>query len=96
MVIEVAFFNIKEGLETDFENAFEQAGSIFSQVEGYRTHKIHKCIETQGRYMVQVEWENVESHMKGFVESPLIEEWNALVGHFFEPDVYMEHYQLLR
>ncbi|MCF6139052.1 antibiotic biosynthesis monooxygenase family protein [Pseudalkalibacillus berkeleyi] len=96
MVLEVAFFNIKEGLEADFERSFEEAGAIISQVEGYLSHTMHACIETKGKYMVQVEWETLESHMIGFVESTLFEQFNEKVGHYFKPDVYMEHFKLVQ
>lgn len=92
MVLEVAFFHIKEGMENDFERAFERASKLFSKVDGYLGHTIHACIETKGKYMVQVQWETLDSHMKGFVESPIFNDWNDQVGHYFKPDIYMEHF----
>lgn len=96
MITEVAYFHIKEGLEDDFEKDFVIGVQSIAQSKGYISHSLHACIETKGKYMVQVEWETLEDHMRGFVGSQLFEEWNKKVGHYFKPEIYMEHFQLVK
>ncbi|MBY6087643.1 antibiotic biosynthesis monooxygenase family protein [Priestia flexa] len=92
MIKEVAFFHIKKELLAEFEEAFHQAAHVIASVPGYINHSIHRCIETDTKYMIIVEWENVESHMVNFVQSSLFEEWDKQMGRFFEPNVTMDHY----
>lgn len=97
MITEVAFFNINEGMETDFEKDFEVvAGQTIALSKGYIAHTLHKCIDTDGKYMVQVEWETLDDHMKGFVGSDLFKEWVKKMDHYFKPDIYMEHFRLVK
>ncbi|WP_210608355.1 antibiotic biosynthesis monooxygenase family protein [Priestia flexa] len=92
MVKEVAFFHIKKDLLAEFEDAFHQAARVIASVPGYIDHSIHRCVETDTKYMIIVEWETIESHMVNFVQSSLFEEWDKQMGRFFEPNITMDHY----
>jgi heme-degrading monooxygenase HmoA len=50
MILEAAILNIKPGLEDDFESAFKKASSIISSMNGYLSHELHRCIESQGKF----------------------------------------------
>ncbi|WLR41164.1 antibiotic biosynthesis monooxygenase [Bacillus carboniphilus] len=94
MVTEVVFFNIKQGMEEDFEKEFSKAVLYMMKAKGYITHSLHKCIQENERYMVQVEWESVNHHKKEFVESELFNSWNDIMEKFFT-EVHMEYFQQL-
>lgn len=65
---------VKPGLESDFEAAFKKASKIISSMDGYLSHELHKCIEVQGKYLLFVRWETLESHTVGFRNSPEFQE----------------------
>lgn len=85
--------NVKSGLEPDFEAAFKKASKIISSMDGYLSHELHKCIEVQGKYLLLVRWETLESHTVGFRNSAEYQEWKKLLHHFYEPFPTVEHFE---
>jgi heme-degrading monooxygenase HmoA len=37
-------------------------------------------------------WDSLESHTKGFRQSPAYERWRRLLHHFYDPFPKVEHY----
>ncbi len=93
MIQEVAILNIRPGTSIAFENAFVQAQAIISSMPGYVSHQLQRCLETPDRYLLLVEWRNLEDHTIGFRQSPLYDEWKQLLHHFYEPFPMVEHYE---
>ncbi|MBE8999110.1 antibiotic biosynthesis monooxygenase [Nostoc sp. LEGE 12447] len=93
MIIEAVMLHIKPGLESDFETDFQKASKIISSMEGYLSHELHKCIEVQGKYLLLVRWETLESHTVGFRSSAEYQEWKKLLHHFYEPFPTVEHFE---
>ena len=93
MILEVAILDVKPGKETEFEQAFGKAQKIISSMRGYVSHKLQKCIERKTRYILLVNWENLEDHTVGFRESKEYQEWRNLLHHFYEPFPEVEHYE---
>ena len=93
MIHEVAILNIRSGKSTAFENAFAQAQPIISSIPGYVSHQLQRCLETPDKYLLLVEWRNLEDHTIGFRQSPRYNEWKQLLHHFYEPFPTVEHYE---
>jgi len=93
MILEAVILNVKSGLEPDFEAAFKKASKIISSMDGYLSHELHKCIEVQGKYLLLVRWETLESHTVGFRNSAEFQEWKKLLHHFYEPFPTVEHFE---
>lgn len=89
MILETVMLPIKPGLESDFEVAFKKASKIISSMDGYLSHKLHKCIEVQGKYLLLVRWESLESHTVGFRSSAEYQEWKNFCI------IFMSHFLLL-
>lgn len=92
MILEVAILYIKSGEENNFESAFFEAKEIISASKGYIEHQLQKCIETKGKYILLVKWENLEDHTEGFRKSKPYEKWKNLLHHFYDPFPEVEHY----
>ena len=92
MILEVAILKIKNGLSSDFEDAFSRAEKIISKMEGYVSHQLNKCIEEKDKYILLVNWNTLESHTIGFRSSPEYQDWKKLLHHFYEPFPIVEHY----
>lgn len=93
MILESAVLEVKSGLEMEFEAAFEQAQDIISGMAGYISHQLQRCIEHPSRYLLLVNWANLEDHTVGFRESDEYKEWCRLLHHFYDPFPEVEHYQ---
>jgi heme-degrading monooxygenase HmoA len=93
MILEAVILNVKSGLESDFETNFKKASKIISSMDGYLSHELHRCIEVQGKYLLLVRWETLESHTVGFRSSAEYQEWKKLLHHFYEPFPTVEHFE---
>ena len=93
MILEVAILDVKPNQTEEFETAFNEAQKIISNVNGYVSHQLQKCIERRNRYILLVNWITLEDHTVGFRGSKEYQEWRALLHHFYEPFPEVEHYQ---
>ncbi len=66
MILEAARLDVRVGETAAFEAAFRQASRIIAAMPGYVSHKLHRCIETEGRYLLLVQWERLQDHTVGF------------------------------
>lgn len=61
-------------------------------MSGYVSHDIKRCIEKPSRYVLLVNWDQLEDHTVGFRESSEYQEWRRLLHHFYQPFPEVEHY----
>jgi heme-degrading monooxygenase HmoA len=92
MILEVAILNVKSGEEESFERVFLTAGQYISSVKGYVKHTLCKCLEQTNKYILLVDWENLEDHTVGFRQSAEYLEWKKLLHHYYDPFPTVEHY----
>jgi heme-degrading monooxygenase HmoA len=95
MILEVAILSIHPHHKPQFEMAFQQAREVISSARGFISHQLHRCIETDGRYLLLVQWQSVEHHMVGFRQSSQFQQWRALLGPYFASAPAVEHYEAL-
>lgn len=93
MVLEVVILHIVKGRSEAFEKQFALAAELINCQQGYISHSLKKCMEEDDKYLLQVEWETLEDHQKGFRKSNEYQEWKKQLHHFYEPFPTVEHYQ---
>ena len=93
MILEVAILNVKQGLESKFEQDFVLASKYISSIDGYMGHTLRKCIERENQYILLVDWENIESHEIGFRKSKVYLKWKELLHPYYNPFPTVEHYE---
>ena len=91
-VLEVAVVDVRPGMSEDFEAAFNQAQHIISGMPGYISHRLKRCLETENRYLLLVNWRNLDDHVTGFRDSTQYQQWKQLLHHFYDPFPVVEHY----
>jgi heme-degrading monooxygenase HmoA len=95
MILEVAILNIKDGLNDEFEAAFQTASNIIATMSGYISHELQRCLEIEHRYILLVRWQTLEDHTIGFRQSPEYQQWRSLLHHFYDPFPIVEHYEII-
>jgi len=90
--LELAVLDVRPGQTAEFEHAFAEARSILAAAPGHRRHELHRCVEREGRYLLLVWWDSLESHTRGFRGSADYQRWKALLHHFYDPFPEVEHY----
>lgn len=93
MILEAAFLFVKENQGKNFECDFTKAGQYISSIDGYLGHTLQKCLEQPNKYLLLVNWKNLEDHTIGFRESEAYLEWKKLLHHYYEPFPIVEHYE---
>ncbi len=95
MILEVAILDVKAGLEHDFLTAFEKAQTIIAKMTGYISHQLKRCLENSSRFILLVQWQNLEDHTEGFRKSEEYKEWKSLLHHVYDPFPAVEHYEAI-
>jgi heme-degrading monooxygenase HmoA len=96
MILEAAVLVVIAGREAEFESDFARASPIIASMSGYIRHSLHRCVESENRYLLLVEWETLEDHTIGFRGSPRYEEWRALLHHYYDPFPEVLHFTPVR
>ncbi|SCF05455.1 Heme-degrading monooxygenase HmoA [Micromonospora purpureochromogenes] len=92
MVLEVALIDVLPGHEDEFAAAYAQAQGILTAVEGCRSARMTRGIETPTRFVLLVEWDSVEAHEQNFRASEAFGKWRALIGPHFAGPPRVEHF----
>ncbi|WP_280192380.1 antibiotic biosynthesis monooxygenase family protein [Delftia sp. PS-11] len=93
MIVEIAELKIDPAKHEEFGDVLAQAvATVLSKSGGYRGHSIFACMETPGRYVLQVNWETLEDHTVGFRESAAFAQWRAIIGPYFAQAPHVEHF----
>ena len=95
MILEIAQFAIKAGMEAEFEAAVAKAAPLFSSSTGCQSMELRRVIERPNRYVLSVGWATLENHTVDFRGSENFQQWRALVGHCFDGAPEVEHAALV-
>ena len=96
MILEVAVLDVILDHVDRFEEDFEKAQSKIASMNGYRSHRLSRCMEVPYRYLLLVEWDRLEDHTEGFRKSEAYQEWKELLHHHYDPFPDVEHYDGIR
>jgi heme-degrading monooxygenase HmoA len=94
MIVEVARITVMTGKSAEFEAAITKAVSVFRQAKGCLGLHLQRCIEQPDDYEVIIRWETLQDHTVGFRESPLFQDWRALVGPYFAVPPSVSHFEV--
>ncbi|MEL7422031.1 MAG: antibiotic biosynthesis monooxygenase [Bacteroidota bacterium] len=93
MILEAAYLSIRTDADLDsFEADFKKAAQYISSIKGYIGHNLQRCVETPNRYLLLVQWEQLEDHTIGFRQSSAYQQWKALLHHYYDPFPVVEHF----
>ncbi|MCB5239714.1 antibiotic biosynthesis monooxygenase family protein [Niallia circulans] len=96
MILEAVMLQVKEGMETKYEDAFRNASKIISSMNGYISHELQRCMEVKGKYILLVQWERLEDHTVGFRQSNEYQQWKRQLHHFYDPFPIVEHFERVK
>lgn len=95
MILETAILHIIAGKEIEFERDFATAGQYISSIKGYKGHSLQRCLEIKNKYILLVNWEELEDHTIGFRQSSEYSKWKNLLHHYYCPFPTVEHYKIV-
>ncbi|WP_321817105.1 MULTISPECIES: antibiotic biosynthesis monooxygenase family protein [unclassified Paraburkholderia] len=83
MIFELADIEILHGHEAEFEAGVRAALPLFARASGCHGATLHRVIEKERHYLLQVGWETVDDHMIHFRASADFQTWRNFVGPHF-------------
>ena len=95
MITEHALLDVVPGQEDAFTQAMEQAKNLIASSPGFVSLRVERCVEQPHRFLLLVEWEQLEDHTEGFRRSPAYDQWRAALHHFYDPFPVVEHFDLV-
>jgi heme-degrading monooxygenase HmoA len=95
MIVEVAILRAKPGQADAMRRGLQAARPVIAQAEGYHGSTFHQGVEDPQRFVLRIEWESVDAHMKGFREGPLFAQWRSHFGGYLDGAPDMAHYEVI-
>lgn len=92
MILEHAILDVGSAETADYEAALKQALPLIAATPGFMRLEIRPCLEKQGRYLLLVEWRELEDHTVGFRNSDRYQTWKSLLHRFYNPFPLVEHF----
>ena len=79
MIVEYARYNIGRKPQALFERVYEKAGEILGSSGHCLRYELSHCKEKPENYILRIEWDSEDGHLKGFRTSPEFKTFFALV-----------------
>lgn len=94
MIVEYIRYKIDEGRSTVFEKAYEQASKSLTASNHCLAYELSRCTEDSKQYILRIEWDSADGHMKGFRSSAEFKTFFAAIQPYVKDIEEMHHYQL--
>lgn len=94
MVVEYIRYRIPEERREAFVDAYASAQEPLRASAHCLGYELSRCVEEPDRFILRIEWDSVDGHMKGFRGSA---EFRTFLGHVrpFVPMIEeMQHYEV--
>jgi heme-degrading monooxygenase HmoA len=91
MVLEIAQFTAKPGHEDAFAAAFDEAVPLAAAIEGFRSARLTRGVESSSTFVALIEWDRMEDHTETFRNSDNFLKWRDIVGPHFEGAPTVQH-----
>jgi heme-degrading monooxygenase HmoA len=93
MVIEIALLKAKVGAVDQLRDGLQAARPVIARAMGYRGSVFFQGIESPESFILQVQWDTLEAHMRDFRQSPLLAEWRSHFYHLLDGTPTVTHYE---
>ena len=92
MVLEVALIDVLPGQEEAFASAYAKGHPVLASTPGCRSVRMTRGVESPSRFVLLVEWDTVEAHLRNFRDSDRFTTWRGLIGQYFAVPPVVEHF----
>ena len=96
MIVEYIRYKIKSERQKEFEDAYERAGSSLRDSPHCIQYELSHCVEEPKGYILRIEWDSQNGHLKGFRTSPEFQTFFEAVRPFFNDIEEMHHYEVTK
>lgn len=94
MIVEYTRYKIDETRRAAFLNDYRRATQSLSASKNCLAHELTQCTEDEAYYVLRIEWDSEEGHLKGFRNSAEFKSFFPLVKPYVNDIEEMRHYRL--
>jgi quinol monooxygenase YgiN len=94
MIVEYTRYKIEEPRRDAFEKDYAQAAKFLQASKHCLAYELTQCTEQAGSYVLRLEWDSEEGHLKGFRMSPEFQSFFVHVKPYVHDIEEMRHYRL--
>lgn len=91
-MLEVAIIDVHAGSDAAFADAYRRVRSVLARTPGVRSVRMTQRVERPGRFVLLVEWDSLQAHLRNFRATDRWVQWRAAIGPFFAEPPLVEHY----
>jgi hemoglobin len=95
MIVEYTRHKIAAPTRSAFEAAYRKAAGSLAASGHCLAYELSHCEEDAEQYVLRIEWDSAEGHMKGFRSSAEFKAFYAVVQPYVKDIEEMRHYQVL-
>jgi len=95
MVVEYIRYKVPSTEAEAFEQDYAKAGVVLSTSPHCLHFELSRCVDEPGSYVIRIEWDSIDGHMKGFRGSEVFQRFFALVKPYIQQIEEMRHYEPL-
>jgi heme-degrading monooxygenase HmoA len=95
MVLEVGEIEVIAGQEEQFVAAYLGVRDVLAGTPGCRSVRMTRGIESPARFVLLVEWDDVEAHEQNFRGTDRFTTWRTAIGPFFARPPHVEHVRVV-
>jgi quinol monooxygenase YgiN len=93
VIVEYIRYSIEEGAREAFEADYALAATSLSASDHCLGYELAVCVEQPSEYVLRIEWDSADGHLKGFRQSPGFREFFARVRPYVSGIQEMRHYR---
>ena len=94
MIVEYIRYRIPEAEASTFEAVYRSAGASLDASPHCERYEVARCTDDPAAFIVRIEWDSAEGHMRGFRGSPEFRTFFAAVKPYVEYIEEMRHYEV--
>jgi quinol monooxygenase YgiN len=94
MIVEYIRYNIEPARAKEFLGAYEMASKSLRESSHCLGYELTQCTEARESFILRIQWDSEEGHIKGFRASPQFKAFFAAVQPFVKEILEMRHYEL--
>ncbi|WP_394827831.1 putative quinol monooxygenase [Pendulispora albinea] len=94
MIVEYIRYTIDAGRATDFLIAYETAAKSLRDSSHCLGYELTRCTEASESFILRIEWDSEEGHLKGFRTSPEFKPFLQAIRPYVQDIAEMRHYEL--
>jgi quinol monooxygenase YgiN len=95
MIVEYIRYKIENERHKEFEDAYEKAEKSLTASPHCLQYELSHSVEEPKSYIIRIEWDSQDGHLKGFRTSPEFKTFFEAVRPFYDKIEEMHHYNVI-